>query len=229
MKRTFFAVMLMLGGLAAAAQPKTQVKKSLVLKNAKDSASYALGVNIIQGLKKQGLGNINPDILVKAINNELARKPHTIAPEACSGVINQYMQQQRGAEAIAAKEAGRHFLQANAKKQGVISLPSGLQYQVIRQGEGPKPTMSDKVKCHYHGTLIDGTIFDSSVERGEPAVFPVSGVIRGWTEALQLMPTGSKWRLFIPSDLAYGDNSAGPKIGPGSTLIFDVELLEIVK
>ncbi|MFM9053078.1 MAG: FKBP-type peptidyl-prolyl cis-trans isomerase, partial [Bacteroidota bacterium] len=122
----------------------------------------------------------------------------------------------------------KKFLENNKKKNGVTTTASGLQYEVIKQGTGPKPTAEDTVRTHYHGTLIDGTVFDSSVERGEPAEFPVGAVIKGWTEALQLMPVGSKYRLYIPSDLAYGERSAGPKIGPGSTLIFDVELLEIV-
>ena len=120
-------------------------------------------------------------------------------------------------------------LNINKGKAGVVTLPSGLQYQVLQKGEGPKPTASDKVKCHYHGTLINGTVFDSSVQRGEPAVFGVSQVIPGWVEALQLMPVGSKWRLFIPSDLAYGEHGAGEAIEPNSALVFDVELLDIVK
>ena len=117
----------------------------------------------------------------------------------------------------------------NAKRKEVTVLESGLQYEVLKQGNGPKPTATSQIKCHYHGTLINGEVFDSSVERGEPAIFGVGQVIKGWTEALQLMPVGSKWKLYIPSDLAYGDNGAGGKIGPGATLIFEVELLEIVK
>jgi FKBP-type peptidyl-prolyl cis-trans isomerase FklB len=128
-----------------------------------------------------------------------------------------------------AKKAGEAFLAENKKKPGVVTLPSGLQYTIMKKGDGPIPAAADTVRCHYHGTLIDGSVFDSSVERGQPAEFPVSGVIQGWVEALQLMPVGSKWKLFIPSNLAYGDNQMGPKIAPGSTLIFEVELLEIVK
>ena len=126
------------------------------------------------------------------------------------------------------KKAGEEFLMINKHKAGVVELPSGLQYEILKKGDGPKPTAADKVKCHYHGTLIDGRVFDSSVQRGEPAVFGVSQVIPGWVEALQLMPVGSKWRLFIPSNLAYGEHGAG-SIEPNSTLVFDVELLEIVK
>ena len=127
------------------------------------------------------------------------------------------------------KKAGEEFLSINKGRAGVVTLPSGLQYQVLQQGNGEKPKATDKVKCHYHGTLINGTVFDSSVERGTPAVFGVNQVIPGWVEALQLMPVGSKWRLFIPSNLAYGENGAGEMIEPNSTLIFDVELLDIVK
>ena len=126
-----------------------------------------------------------------------------------------------------AKEEGANFLAENAKKEGVISLESGLQYEILKQGSGPKPTINDNVTTHYHGTLIDGTIFDSSVDRGQPATFPVSGVIKGWTEALQLMTVGSKWRLYVPYDLAYGERGAGANIGPFTTLIFEVELISI--
>lgn len=141
--------------------------------------------------------------------------------------ISNYLQQMKTEKAAKNKAEGEKFLADNKAKAGIVTLPSGLQYQVIKEGTGAKPTINDKVKTHYHGMLIDGTVFDSSVDRGEPISFPVSGVIKGWTEALQLMPVGSKWRLFIPADLAYGDRQAGAKIGPGSTLIFDVELLDI--
>ncbi len=130
-------------------------------------------------------------------------------------------------KAAANLKAGEDFLAANREKEGVTSLPSGLQYEVITQGAGPKPTASNKVTCHYHGTLIDGTVFDSSVKRGQPATFPLNAVIKGWTEGLQLMPTGSKWRFFIPSNLGYGDRQVSAQIGPNSTLVFEVELLGI--
>jgi len=141
--------------------------------------------------------------------------------------ISNYLQQLKADKSAKNREAGLKFLAENKVKPGVVTLPDGLQYEILKAGDGPKPTLNSKVKTHYHGTLIDGTVFDSSVDRGEPISFPVSGVIKGWTEALQLMPVGSKWRLFIPSELAYGDRGAGPKIGPGSTLVFDVELLAI--
>lgn len=229
MKKTWFLIVSLLACTIVLAQPKPKAPVNKGLANAKDSLSYALGVSIAQNLQSQGLDDINPTVLARAIANARMKKPHAIAPEACGAYINQYMQKDRTQKIEANKLAGTRFLTANAKKAGVNTLPSGLQYQIIKQGEGAKPVPTDKVKCHYHGTLIDGTVFDSSVERGEPAVFPVNGVIAGWTEALQLMPVGSKWRLFIPSGLAYGDVAAGQKIGPGSTLIFDVELLDIVK
>ena len=154
--------------------------------------------------------------------------------------VNNFLQQKQAEKMEASRKAnagiietnhkaGEAFLAENKTKPGVVTTASGLQYMVIKEGTGPKPQPSDKVKCHYHGTLIDGTVFDSSIDRGEPIEFPVTGVIQGWVEALQLMPVGSKWKLFIPPSLAYGDNAAGPKITPGSTLIFDVELLDIVK
>ena len=138
-------------------------------------------------------------------------------------------QAMRAANAGKKKEDGIKFLAENGKKKGVTTTASGLQYEVLKEGTGPKPLATDQVNVHYHGTLIDGKVFDSSVERGEPITFPLQGVIKGWTEGVQLMPVGSKWRFTIPSDLAYGDQGAGEDIGPGETLIFDVELLGIVK
>jgi FKBP-type peptidyl-prolyl cis-trans isomerase FklB len=134
------------------------------------------------------------------------------------------MKQEKAAENL---KAGEEFLEANKNKPGVVALPSGLQYEIITEGTGPKPLASNKVTCHYHGTLIDGTVFDSSVKRGQPATFPLNQVIKGWTEGLQLMPTGSKWRFFIPPHLGYGDRQVSAQIGPNSTLIFEVELLGI--
>ncbi len=135
--------------------------------------------------------------------------------------------QMKNEKAAANLKAGQDFLEANKQKPGVTALPSGLQYEVITEGTGPKPSATSKVTCHYHGTLIDGTVFDSSVKRGQPATFPLNMVIKGWTEGLQLMPQGSKWRFFIPADLGYGDRQVSAQIGPNSTLIFEVELLGI--
>ncbi len=130
-------------------------------------------------------------------------------------------------KAAANLKTGQDFLDANKSKPGIVALPSGLQYEVITEGKGPKPSASNKVTCHYHGTLIDGTVFDSSVKRGQPATFPLNMVIKGWTEGLQLMPTGSKWRFFIPPHLGYGDRQVSAQIGPNSTLVFEVELISI--
>ncbi len=213
-----------------AAKPATATTKAqpVIMKSALDSMSYAIGLSITQFYKQQGIKNFNTAMVQKGMKDALAEKPLLNEMEM-NGSITGYLQKIKTEKAEAAKKAGRAFLAANKTKPGVVTLPSGLQYQIIKEGTGPKPTINDKVKCHYHGTLIDGTVFDSSVDRGEPVDFPVGGVIKGWVEALQLMPVGSKWKLFIPSELAYGDNQAGPTIAPGSTLIFDVELLSIEK
>ncbi|MFY7651547.1 MAG: FKBP-type peptidyl-prolyl cis-trans isomerase [Chitinophagaceae bacterium] len=211
--------------------PLTKPVRDLVnpLKNLKDSASYALGINIGRNLKAQ-IGDVNMDLLLKGLKDIYANKATLLPDETANNCIGSYQQQSQTEKASVNKAAGKAFLAANAKKPGVITLPSGLQYQVIKaSADTAKPTLNDKVKCHYHGTLLDGTVFDSSVDRGEPLSFPLNGVIKGWQEALQLMTVGSKWKLFIPSDLAYGDNAAGPKIGAGSTLVFEVELLGIEK
>ncbi|MBC8033902.1 MAG: FKBP-type peptidyl-prolyl cis-trans isomerase, partial [Chitinophagaceae bacterium] len=199
------------------------------LKSAVDSLSYALGISLSKFYKEQGVKSINTALMSKAINDFYKGSKTLLNEEQANMSISNYLQNLKGEKAAGNKKKGQEFLTANKAKPGVVALPSGLQYQIVKEGTGPKPAPSDKVKCHYHGTLIDGTVFDSSVDRGQPIDFPVTGVIKGWIEALQLMPVGSKWKLFIPSDLAYGDNQAGPKILPGSTLVFDVELLEIVK
>ena len=197
------------------------------LTNEIDSVSYSLGVNIGENLKTQF-----PDINLK--NFELAikdvldnQKEPKISAADAQKVIQNYFQKQQAKASESVIEEGKKFLTENSKKDGVITLESGLQYEIIKSGEGAKPTINDQVTTHYHGTLLDGTVFDSSVERGQPATFPVSGVIKGWTEALQLMTVGSKWKLFVPYDLAYGERGAGPKIGPYTTLIFEVELISI--
>mgnify|MGYP006249057465 FL=1 len=197
------------------------------LTNEIDSVSYSLGVNIGENLKTQF-----PDINLKnfelAIKNVLDnQKEPKISGADAQKVIQNYFQKQQAKASESVIEEGKKFLTENSKKDGVITLESGLQYEIIKSGEGAKPTINDQVTTHYHGTLLDGTVFDSSVERGQPATFPVSGVIKGWTEALQLMTVGSKWKLFVPYDLAYGERGAGPKIGPYTTLIFEVELISI--
>jgi FKBP-type peptidyl-prolyl cis-trans isomerase FklB len=230
-RKFLFLGVLGLVSLHGYTQNKAKAKPAAApaLKTRMDSVSYAIGQDIGNSLKTQGLDNVNTTLLLKAIQDATKNQKPLLTKEQCDMSISTYLQQLKAEKSSKNKIVGEQFLAANKTKPGVITLPSGLQYQVIKEGTGPKPTAADKVKTHYHGMLIDGTVFDSSVERGEPVTFPVGGVIKGWTEALQLMPVGSKWKLFIPADLAYGDRQAGPKIGPGSTLVFEVELLEIVK
>ncbi|WP_126247007.1 FKBP-type peptidyl-prolyl cis-trans isomerase [Chitinophaga rhizosphaerae] len=194
-----------------------------------DSVSYTIGNDMGEMLKKQGLDTLNLRLFFKAIEDIYKGDSAMITTEKGMSVVKNYLQQIKLEKATRNKAAGEQFLAANKTKEGVNTTPSGLQYQVLVNGTGPKPSLQDKVKVHYTGKLIDGTIFDSSEQRGEPIVLPITGVIKGWTEALQLMPVGSKWKLFIPADLAYGERQAGAKIQPNSTLVFDVQLLEIVK
>lgn len=193
-----------------------------------DKVSYALGLSIGNNFQNSGINCLNTEDFVKGINDVLKGETPEISYDEAKQIINDYFTKLQREKFEINKKAGEEFLSINKGKAGVVTLPSGLQYQVLHMGDGPKPTASDSVKCHYHGTLINGTVFDSSVQRGKPAVFGVSQVIPGWVEALQMMPVGSKWRLFIPSDLAYGERGAGGAIEPNSTLVFDVELLDIV-
>ena len=193
-----------------------------------DKFSYAIGLGIGQNLLSMGAQGINVEDFAQAIADVLNRKETAISHNEAREIVNKYfmeLEEKMNAENI---EKGKAFLEENAKKEGVITLPSGLQYQVITEGNGKKPSATDKVKCHYEGTLIDGTLFDSSIKRGQPAVFGVNQVIKGGVEALQLMSEGSKWRLFIPSELGYGAQQAGEMIPPHSTLIFEVELIEVL-
>ncbi len=209
-------------------------KGEVTLASKNDSVSYALGVLIGESNKQQmkaapGVDQLNKDILIAAFEKAFMGDSVQIKPEAANASIQKFFAEISKVEADKELKAGEDFLAANKNKAGVVTLPSGLQYEIIKAGTGAKPKAEDQVKCHYHGTTIDGKVFDSSVDRGEPAVFPVNRVIPGWTEALQLMPIGSKWKLYIPSALAYGPQGAGQDIKPNSTLIFEVELLEIVK
>ncbi|WP_044174160.1 FKBP-type peptidyl-prolyl cis-trans isomerase [Flectobacillus major] len=206
------------------ATPATSVK----LTSLADSASYSLGVLVAQNFKSQDIA-INPDLLAKAFGEVMNGSATLLSDMQANQILQKFMQAKQAEQFKPVKEASEKFLAENKKKEGVVTLPSGLQYQILKAGDGPKPTINDKVKTHYHGTLIDGTVFDSSVQRNEPITFPVSGVIQGWIEALQLMPVGSKWRLFVPQDLAYGPRGSGPTIKPYSALIFEVELLGIEK
>ncbi len=202
------------------------INKDIKIKEEK--LSYALGMSIASNLINSGVRSLNIDLFAQALKDLFGGQQPAISPEEANQILENFMNGGAGNNAEQNLQDGLAFLAENSVREGVVQLASGLQYQVLTQGSGKKPGLKDKVRCHYHGTLIDGTVFDSSVQRGKPAEFPVSGVIGGWIEALQLMPVGSKYRLFIPSDLAYGARGAGGTIGPNSTLIFDVELLEIL-
>jgi FKBP-type peptidyl-prolyl cis-trans isomerase FklB len=208
---------------------------ALTLKTQKEKASYALGMKIGGDLRKQGVNAaVDPALAARGFKDALAGSKLQLSDDEMRAVLMQLQNQVRDKqqakaheEGSAARKEGADFLAANKSKEGVVTLPSGLQYKILKEGVGPKPTATDTVSCNYRGTLLNGKEFDSSYKRGEPTSFPVSGVIKGWTEALQLMPVGSKWQLFIPADMAYGDRGAGGDIGPGETLIFEVELLSI--
>ncbi len=193
-----------------------------------DRVSYSLGLSIASNLISSGVTTINMEAFNDALSTVFAGKMPDLQPDEANKILQDYFEKLQNKKGNAAREAGEKFLAENKKQEGVITLPSGLQYKILKNGNGAKPKASDTVKCHYEGRLINGHIFDSSVRRGEPAEFPVSGVIQGWVEALQLMNVGSKWQLYIPSELAYGSRGAGQSIGPNETLIFDVELLDII-
>ncbi|MGH9494683.1 MAG: FKBP-type peptidyl-prolyl cis-trans isomerase, partial [Candidatus Sulfotelmatobacter sp.] len=221
-----------------AKKPGTAAKPAtgLALKTQKEKASYALGMKIGGDLHRQGVGSaVNPAIVARGLKDALAGSKPALSEDDEKSALIQLQSQVVGAQQAKAHEAGaanrkegEAFLAANKSKPGVVALPSGMQYKILKEGSGPKPTAGDTVSCNYRGTLINGKEFDSSYKRGQATSFPVGGVIKGWTEALQLMPVGSKWQLFIPSDLAYGDRGTGGDIGPGETLIFEVELVSIV-
>jgi FKBP-type peptidyl-prolyl cis-trans isomerase FklB len=203
------------------------------LKTDKDKISYAIGINMGKAMKRDGV-DVDPAILLRAIKDVLSDGKLLMTDQEVQSTLTtlqtelrkkQELQQQQLAETN--KKEGEGFLAANKAKEGVVTLASGLQYKILQEGTGPKPTAADTVTVNYRGTLLNGTEFDSSYKHGQPASFPVSGIIKGWTEALQLMPVGSKWQLFIPAELAYGPRQAGPTIGPNSTLVFEVELISI--
>lgn len=193
-----------------------------------DQVSYALGLSIGQNFRTSGFEGLNYDEFLAGLKSIMQDDAPRMSFEEAKTVINKYFTELQAKAIQLNKEAGEEFLKINAHKDGVVCLESGLQYEVLKVGDGAKPKLEDTVRCHYHGTLINGVVFDSSMDRGEPAEFPLRGVIKGWTEILQLMPVGSKWRVTIPSDLAYGDRGAGQHIQPGSTLVFIIELLDIV-
>ena len=193
-----------------------------------DKFSYSIGLGIGQNLSSMGNANLSVDDFAQAIKDVLEGNQTAISHQEAREIVNKYFEELEAKMGAAAIEQGKAFLEENKKRAGVVTLPSGLQYEIIKEGTGKKPQATDQVKCHYEGTLIDGTLFDSSVQRGEPTVFGVSQVIPGWVEALQLMPEGSKWKLYIPSELGYGARGAGEMIPPHSTLVFEVELLEVL-
>jgi FKBP-type peptidyl-prolyl cis-trans isomerase len=218
-----------------ATKPRTPATKSqpLTLKTQKDKVSYAMGMNFGTGFRKQSI-DIDPAILARGLRDALSNGKTLLTEDEARVILTQLQTDLRAKQQEAAQQAGDAnkkqglaFLEANKSKDGVVALPSGLQYKVLQEGTGPKPAATDQVVCNYRGTLLDGTEFDSSYKRGQPATFPVSGVIKGWTEALQLMPVGSKWQIFVPAELAYAERGAGPQIGPNATLVFEVELISI--
>ncbi|MBP6273071.1 MULTISPECIES: FKBP-type peptidyl-prolyl cis-trans isomerase [Hallella] len=191
-----------------------------------DKVSYALGMSIGRQLQQMNAAEVNVDDFAQAIKDVFASKTSLTDSEA-QQVVQDFFQRKAEEQAGAAKAEGEAFLAENAKKEGVVSLPSGLQYQVLREGDGRKPAATDQVECHYEGTLINGQVFDSSYQRGQTATFGLNQVIAGWTEGLQLMQEGAKYRFFIPYHLAYGERGAGQSIPPFATLIFDVELVKV--
>ena len=226
----------------AAPQPKAQspaaseqsTPSNSPFKTNKEKASYALGINVGSSLHRQSV-DIDPDLFAQGLKDAMSGKKPLITEEEGHAALMELQNEVRAQQAQKMKEEGdtnkkngEAYLAANKAKPGVVTLPSGLQYKILKEGTGPKPTATDTVECNYTGTLINGTEFDSSAKHGGPAKFPVNGVIKGWTEALQLMPAGSKWQLFIPSDLAYGERGTPDgSIGPNSTLVFEVELLSV--
>ncbi len=192
-----------------------------------EKVSYALGMNLALNLKSSGIESLDYAQLAKGLETVFEGKEAELTSAEANEILQKFFGELQEKQHSANIQAGKDFLAENAKKDGVVTTESGLQYEIITEGNGEKPSATDQVECHYHGTLIDGTVFDSSVERGTPATFPVNGVIQGWVEALQMMPVGSKWRLFVPSNLAYGERGAGQQIGPHTTLIFEVELIGI--
>ncbi len=192
-----------------------------------DKLSYAIGMSMASNLVNSGLKQIDVESFVKAFNEVMNNATPSMSPQEANQLLQDFFSKRQDEMLSNNLEAGRAFLEENKKKENVTTLDSGLQYEILTEGKGAVPKATDSVRCHYHGTLLDGTVFDSSVQRGQPAVFGVNQVIKGWVEALQLMPVGSKWKLYIPSELAYGEQGAGGSIEPNSALVFEVELLGI--
>ena len=224
-----FGILLLLATGCIAAEKKTE------LKDLKDRVSYSIGMNIGHDFKMQHL-EINPEMVARGIRDQMCAAKMLMTQQDVKATLAEFQKQLKAKHEASMKELaaknkkqGEAFLAKNAKKKGVVTLPDGLQYEIVKKGTGPSPSKEDTVTVNYRGSLVDGTEFDSSYKRGQPATFPVAGVIPGWTEALPLMKEGAKWRLFIPSSLAYGERGAGNVIGPNAVLVFDVELLKVHK
>lgn len=232
MKTRILLILIFLGSLYACAPKKQIVIEGVPLKtiltSAEDTLSYSIGISIGYGLQSQNISNLNPTLIAEGMDKVLKKDSVLFDKEFAENYIREFFTKKQNALAEENLAKANQFLQENKKNQGVVELPSGLQYIVLTEGSGPIPTDSSMVKTHYKGTLINGSVFDSSYDRGEPAEFPVNGVIPGWTEALKMMKAGSKWKLFIPPQLAYGEQGAGGVIGPNEVLIFELELLEVL-
>ena len=231
MKKLFLWSLLLLPLSASFAQAKKAPAKPappVKVMTSEDSLSYAIGVQVADFYKMQGVETINADMVKNGFNDVYNNTP-AVTPDQANMTIQQKLQEFMNSKSKGVKEESAKFLEENKKREGVITLPSGLQYEILTKGTGPIPTAENTVMAHYAGSLINGQEFDNSYKRGEPIEIPVTGVIQGWVEALQLMPVGSKWKLFIPSELGYGDRGAGRDIPGGAALIFDIELVEIVK
>lgn len=235
MKKAIFAFSILALGMAAQAQTKGKkpaakpatTGSSVSLKNNSDSLSYAFGISLGSYMKSQGLSTVNYTLLNKAISTTLAGQKTAMDVNAANQLMGQLAEKKSQKVAGLEKEKGRKFLEENRKKAGVVQTASGLQYEILTKGTGSIPKLSDTIVAHYRGSLLNGKEFDNSYSRGEPITIPVSGVISGWTEALQLMPVGSKWKLYIPAALGYGDYGAGQDIPGGATLVFEIELVSI--
>lgn len=235
MIRTFYLLIVMsvvaLAGCDAKDLDSNTKEPSLALESDEDKLSYGVGINIGGGLKQQGIPGMNLEAIILGIEDSLAGVESRVPQTEMEAVVARLQEREAAKmEALAEENAtkGADFLKTNGEREGVVTTESGLQYEVLQTGNGDSPTADSVVKTHYHGTLIDGTVFDSSVDRGQPVEFAVDQVIPGWTEALQLMKVGDKWRLYVPAELGYGEYSPGPSIPPNSTLVFDVELVDIV-
>jgi FKBP-type peptidyl-prolyl cis-trans isomerase len=232
-KSIFLPVIILLSALlvfSCSTSEKSSQDEKVELTTKADSASWIIGIQIADNFKKQKLAEkLNMEIMFAAMEAQLESEELLFDLQDGNRIVGEFMQEAAKSGNAGKIAEGEAFLEENAKRDEVTVTNSGLQYEILTEGNGEIPTAENVVKTHYHGTLLDGTVFDSSVDRGKPAEFPVNGVIKGWVEALQIMPVGSKWKLYIPYDLAYGERGAGGVIGPYETLIFEIELIEIVK